>query len=404
LGALGGLGGAWAVSGQPLLGPGGHINRYQSVPGTTSMPRLTYEQLAARREQILRQREQERARAQTVGSSLVDVGEGIDDVITTAATIGEGFRCALQSSVNLPRQKSALLPVHDGAVELKRLSVYNPSVHPRFPLQAVRLKNTTGQHLMQGPLAVYDGGSYVGDARMLDLSPAQERLLSYAVDLGLEVRPEVVQTTDGVTRMEVTRGVLRVVRRHTQHTTYRVSNRAKSDCTLVVEHPVSHWSLASGSEKPVESTRDLHRFKWKVAAGKMAQHTVAETRLEHTTVKLSTAQDQDIRQWMKDSRASKALKEALGKVLATRQRLTELRAEAVKLDEQLKAIHTDQERLRANLGKVPQGSATQKRYVEKLDHQETQIEKFQAQLAEKQAAEAKERREEEAYLKGLSVK
>ena len=51
------------------------------------------------------------------------------------------------------------------------------------------MKNTSGVHLMQGPITVYEGSNYAGDARILDLQPNEERLLSYAVDLGTEVQP-----------------------------------------------------------------------------------------------------------------------------------------------------------------------------------------------------------------------
>jgi len=44
------------------------------------------------------------------------------------------------------------------------------------------VKNTTGKHLLQGPVTVLDGGSYAGDARIDDLPPGQERLISYGVD------------------------------------------------------------------------------------------------------------------------------------------------------------------------------------------------------------------------------
>ncbi len=44
------------------------------------------------------------------------------------------------------------------------------------------MKNTSGKHLLQGPLTVMDGG-YAGDARIDDLPPGQDRLLSYGVDL-----------------------------------------------------------------------------------------------------------------------------------------------------------------------------------------------------------------------------
>ncbi|MFO0928249.1 MAG: hypothetical protein U0736_14625 [Gemmataceae bacterium] len=40
---------------------------------------------------------------------------------------------------------------------------------------------------MQGPITVFEGSTYAGDARILDLQPNEERLISYAIDLGTEV-------------------------------------------------------------------------------------------------------------------------------------------------------------------------------------------------------------------------
>ena len=59
----------------------------------------------------------------------------------------------------------------------------------KFPLLGLKFKNTSGLHLMQGPITVFEGTNYAGDARILDLQPNEERLISYAIDLGTEVNP-----------------------------------------------------------------------------------------------------------------------------------------------------------------------------------------------------------------------
>ena len=41
---------------------------------------------------------------------------------------------------------------------------------------ACSFKNTSGLHLMQGPITVFEGSNYAGDARILDLQPNEERL------------------------------------------------------------------------------------------------------------------------------------------------------------------------------------------------------------------------------------
>ena len=57
----------------------------------------------------------------------------------------------------------------------------------KFPLLGLRFKNTSGMHLMQGSVTVFEGSAYAGDARVMDLQPNEERLVSYAMDLGTEV-------------------------------------------------------------------------------------------------------------------------------------------------------------------------------------------------------------------------
>ena len=73
--------------------------------------------------------------------------------------------------------------------------IYNERTQAKFPLLGLKFKNTSGLHLMQGPITVFEGSNYAGDARILDLQPNEERLLSYAVDLGTEVNPVPVAAT-----------------------------------------------------------------------------------------------------------------------------------------------------------------------------------------------------------------
>src|SRR5207244_12236741 len=99
-----------------------------------------------------------------------------------ATELGEYFQYQLEQPVSLPRQKSALLPIVNGPVEAAKVSIYNDTVHAKYPLLGLRFKNTTGLHLMQGPLTVFDNNSYAGDARVGDLQPNETRMGRYSVD------------------------------------------------------------------------------------------------------------------------------------------------------------------------------------------------------------------------------
>ena len=72
----------------------------------------------------------------------------------------------------------------------------------------LKFKNTSGLHLMQGPITVFEGSNYAGDARILDVEPNEERLLSYAVDLGTEVNPVPSSDNGRLTLVKVNKGIL----------------------------------------------------------------------------------------------------------------------------------------------------------------------------------------------------
>ena len=73
------------------------------------------------------------------------------------------------------------------------------------------------------------------------------------------------------------------------------------------------------------------------------------------------------------------------------------------LQRQLNTITNDQVRLRENLRTMPATAAAYKRYLEKFDQQETQIEKYQADIKKLQAQEHEQRKAFEDFLANLSV-
>ena len=86
-----------------------------------------------------------------------------------------------------------------------------------------------------------------------------------------------------------------------------------------------------------------------------------------------------------------------------RRNLLKTRREIQELERQLTAITADQGRLRANLREVPATSAAYKRYLEKFDTQETQIEKLQADIKKLRETEKGQQKAYEEYLAGLTV-
>jgi hypothetical protein len=332
----------------------------------------------------------------------MNLGAGVSSV-ASAAKLGDFFQYALDKPVSLARQKSALLPILNKDIEGTRVSIYNERTQAKFPLLGLKLKNTSGLHLMQGPITVFEGSNYAGDARILDLQPNEERLISYALDLGTEVN--AVPSTDNgrLIQVKAVKGVLHTTTKLRESKTYTVKNRNDQERILLIEHPVRNDFKLVSEQKPVETASDVYRFQLKVPAGKTESQTVTEEKVIHSTVQLTNVDDNTIRHFLSQTITSEKVKKGLQQAMELRWAMAKTQREIAELTRQLETIRQDQPRLRANLKELPQTSEAFQRIVKKFNEQETQIEKYLADIKKLQGVEHNQRKEFEDFLAAFSA-
>jgi hypothetical protein len=334
--------------------------------------------------------------------SQIDLSRGV--VAASQATdLGDSFQYAIEHSVTIPRQKSALLPIVNKALEGEKVSLYSPQVHAKYPLLALRMKNTTGVHLMQGPVTVFEGTGYCGDAQLPDLQPNEERLVSYALDLGTEVNAVSAQTAEQLVSIRLHKGALSMSSTQRVSVIYTIKNRSPHDRVVLVEHPIRPGFKLVSKDEPKEQARNVYRFEKKLAAGKTVSFEVAEEQDLRTETALLSMTVDTIRYLLQYEFNNAQAKAALEKALQLQDKLTATRQELAGLQQELANITRDQERLRANLKEMPATADAYKRYLAKFDSQETAIEKLQAQIKDLEARTLKQYRECEVYLNTLQV-
>jgi hypothetical protein len=340
-------------------------------------------------------------KAERVQSKL-EFDEGVASAALTTE-LGEYFEYAIEKPVSLPRQKSALLPIVNKPVEGTRLSIYNEGVHAKFPLLGLRFKNTTKLHLSQGPITVFEGSGYAGDARIADLKPDESRLLSYAIDLGTEVEPVAKKAPESLLAVKAFKGILTVTHKLQETKLYTIKNRSEQDRIVLVEHPFrADWKLVSPA-KATERSRDVYRFEVNAVSNKPVKLEVVEEQELSRQMELKNTDDDTVRILLRSTVPSPKVKEALEQALTLKGRLAETRALIRKEEEALKAIEQDQTRMRANMERVPQTSNAYKRYLQKFDDQETEIEKRRDKITKLQDTAEQQRKGYEDFLMTLNV-
>ena len=320
-----------------------------------------------------------------------------------ATELGEYFKYELEQPVNLARQKSSLLPIAQAPVEASKISIFNEAVHAKFPLLGLRVKNTTGLHLMQGPITVYEGGVYAGDARVADFQPNETRLISYAVDLGTEVVAEAPRSAEELVSVKIVKGIMEATHKTRFTKRYLIKNRSEHERTVLIEHPLRAELMLVSPEKPIERTRDSYRFEVKVKPNDQATLEVVEDWKQHEYVVITNLPDERIKVLIKQGSVSSKVKDAFETALKLKGELEVTQKEIQAENNALRVIEQDQSRMRANMERVPQTSEAYKRYLKKFDDQETEIEKRRAAITGLQSVGIKQSKAYEDFLTNLNV-
>jgi hypothetical protein len=340
------------------------------------------------------------AAAETMRMGILEEG-----VISTALAEdkGELFEYRIDQPVTLAKHQSALLPIIGQTLQGQKVSLYNQSVNAKHPLNGYRLKNTSSLHLMQGPITLFDSGAYAGDARIEDLPPGQDRLISYALDLKTEVEATLQGGTQELATVSLKKGTMLISRRLVEDRTYLVKNRDAKARTVLIEQPYrADWKLAEPKE-PTERTRDMYRFSVAVDAGKSTTLRVKETLPLQESILLMESGIDQILHYQQAKEVGHKVKEALQKVVQLRGKLDDARTQRIRLDQRTAEITAEHARIRENMQRLQQNSDLYNRYVKKLDQQETELETLRKEIERFKNMEEEHRRELQNYVMNLDV-
>jgi hypothetical protein len=277
-------------------------------------------------------------------------------------------------------------------------------VQSKHPLLGLRFKNTSGAHLNQGPITVFEGSTYAGDTRVLDVQPNEERLLSYAIDLGTEVDPKAGAGAQKITSVKAVKGIATTITKVTDEKTYKIINRSQTDRTLLVEHPnrTSQQFKLVGTDKPVEDTPEVYRFQTPVKAGETKSFTVKEERDVTQTITLTNGAENQIRYFVSLSEASPGLKQKLEAALKIKGEWDVARRELDQVVADLARLTADQDRIRKNLRETPKEAEVYDTYLKKLSSQEKEIDALTAKQKKHMGDEFTARKKYEDYLSNIT--
>lgn len=307
------------------------------------------------------------------------------------------FEYRLTNSISVRRNQSALVPIINVPASIERVSLWNGRVGTQ-PLRALWLTNSSDLTLDAGTFSVVDGGAFAGEGLIEPLKPQEKRLLSYAVDLGLQIDARQGDERRMISRITLQRGVVIEQREQRSRRVYTIRNNDTTDRTVVVEHPVRPgWTLAS--ETPAETSSTAYRFKVAAPAKQTTTLVVEERQPLESKHEVTSMTDDQVAVLVRDS-GSAILKQAFTPILAKKAAIAALSARLADRQGEIEQISQDEARVRENLIAL-KSTSDEKRLVKRYASQLTDWEDRIVTLRRERTDLDRQRQQEQTELQQL---
>ncbi|MGE0747048.1 MAG: hypothetical protein AB7K86_17455 [Rhodospirillales bacterium] len=304
----------------------------------------------------------------------------------TSEIIGGSVLFRLPAPVSARNGESLMVPIVDRSVPAERLSIFQPEVHTLHPLASVRLRNDGDTALPPGLITLYESNgatdtAFVGDARIGVVPAGEERIVGFALDQKTRIDREP-GPREQVAKAKIAGGLLELTVTDRNTTVFRIKAPAREAREVVIEQPrMAGWSLADPDEKSVALTPSHYRIARKLPAGGTVTVPVTMSRPVVQQVSLIDTNADRLTAIARMGGLDDAARAAIARAAELKREIDRRQAALGEIDGRRKAIVEEQSRIRDNMARVPANSDLARRYLAKLNEQETELEKLAAERA-----------------------
>jgi hypothetical protein len=314
----------------------------------------------------------------------------------TGATLGELFEYHFAGPVTIKKNQSAMLPFLQDKITARKLLIYNDR-DDEHPVNAAEVTNNTPKTLDGGPITVYDGGAYAGEALFETVKTGDKRLIGYAVDYGTRVTSAYESGEQSIREVHARNELLQIRYAQRQTRTYTMKNVDAKPKTLILEQAaMDQYSLLSPS--PAERTASAYRFEVKLPGSGTERLKVEQEQVSYNNTTVVSSTPDFLLTIVTNKQLTAEGRKQLQAIADLKQRIAETDASLDSTKSQTSDLNGDQNRLRQNidsLNRVKGQEDQVRKYSMQLADNETQLAKLRDQtrnLAQRQASLANDLR------------
>ena len=326
----------------------------------------------------------------------------MNQAVTSSA--GEMFAFTPSKPLSLERQHSTMIPLTLVSLPAEKFSVfsaipYGRQVTPKF---CISIHNTSGLKLPAGPITVFDGGDYAGDALMAFLPEGEKRLIGYGDDIEL-TGSRSKKDIRNIETVSISDGLITILYRQVQRSVYLIKNADKKERSVIIEHPKTSGFDLQSKTALTETTANTYRFKIQVAGNKGTELAVEEIRTYHSSQKILDMNTATYISYTTNTEMPDTVRKTFEAIIKEKDKVSSAEKTLKILQDRQSAAESEQDRVRRNLEAVGAETQQGQAFLTKLLAIETELEGLQDDIATADARVTAARQSFINFVKGVSL-
>ncbi len=272
---------------------------------------------------------------------------------TTPATVAGSVRYALTEPVSIRRGASSMVSILNKPVRGEDALLFRPDGNApgsdRHPFRVARLENSSGYTLEPGPIAIFSGGTFVGDSLLSRLQIAETTWIPYALDGGTTVTSGSNDDEQPVRLVAMHRGVMTVENAAIRITTYSVAPGHDPTRTIYIRHPkAAGYTVKELPPKTIEQS-DGYLIPLPIHAGRKSSLTIEERQPRRASIAILDAGRTELGVYLEGGKLPAELAERIKAAIALRKEMSAIEDELVALRSRISEVSARASELRGSI-------------------------------------------------------
>jgi len=276
--------------------------------------------------------------------------------LAAVAVEGGSTRYDLPLPVTVPDKSATMVMLLSRSVSGEALFLFAPDGavpdSSSHPFRVARFTNGAGGVLERGPIAVFEGGAFLGQGMVDPLPAGATATVPFALERGIAVDQDRKFDEQGARLAKIENSELTIERDRVTQTKYRMRNGGDLPAKLLLKHP-----RITGSRlfSPPAGTEDNVGTGSALVPAKIAAHATADLIVDERATELrgadwfSPVADSAMKAYVADPKADHDLVQKLTAVWVTRNAVVSKTADRDKLQQESSTLSASTEETRRNL-------------------------------------------------------